>query len=233
MLVLTLLSSLLVGWSAVADLMLGETLYTSRNLALSALLVGAWWQYRSQPWPTVSREMGLAKERTSAGLKWGAGAFFVVAAVLLAGVLLSEMVPLIATLLQDERASMFADDLWYVTLIRIPLGTAVFEEVAFRGVLLAAAMRVTSRWLAVGATSFVFGLWHIPPTMVARWINDVSAASLVGLGTIVGAVLVTTLSGFGFAWLRLASGSLLAPILAHCATNSLALVAAVHVQDLV
>jgi hypothetical protein len=39
--------------------------------------------------------MGLAKERASAGLKWGAGAFFVVAAVLLAGVLLSEMVPLI------------------------------------------------------------------------------------------------------------------------------------------
>jgi uncharacterized protein len=46
-------------------------------------------------------------------------------------------------------------------------------------------------------------------------------------------VLVTTISGYGFAWLRLASGSLLAPVLAHCATNSLALVAAVHVQDLV
>jgi uncharacterized protein len=233
MFVLTVLSGLLVGWSAVADLLIGDTLYTSRNLALSALMVGAWWQYRSQPWPAVSKEMGLAKDHAVSGLRWGAGAFAVVAAVLLAGVLLADLVPPIATLLEDERAEMFADDLWYVTLIRIPLGTAVFEEVAFRGVLLAAAMRVTSRWLAVGATSVVFGLWHIPPTIVALWINDVSAASLVGIGTIAGAVVVTTISGYGFAWLRLASGSLLAPVLAHCATNSLALVAAVHVQDLV
>jgi membrane protease YdiL (CAAX protease family) len=104
-------------------------------------MVGAWWQYRSQPWPAVSKEMGLAKDHAVSGLRWGAGAFAVVAAVLLAGVLLADLVPPIATLLEDERAEMFADDLWYVTLIRIPLGTAVFEEVAFRGVLLAAAMR--------------------------------------------------------------------------------------------
>jgi membrane protease YdiL (CAAX protease family) len=41
-------------------------------------------------------------------------------------------------------------------------------------------------------------------------------------GAVVGTVAATTTAGVAFAWLRLRSGSLLAPILAHIATNSLA-----------
>ena len=41
-----------------------------------------------------------------------------------------------------------------------------------------------------------------------------------------GAVVVTFLAGLVFAWLRLRSRSLVAPVLAHVATNGLALVAA-------
>ena len=51
-----------------------------------------------------------------------------------------------------------------------------------------------------------------------------SAAGQVAL--VVGAVVVTFLAGLGFAWLRLRSRSLVAPVLAHVATNGLALVAA-------
>lgn len=231
MFAVALLSGLLLVWSAVADLVLGETLYTSRNLLLTVLLIVGWWRYRAtSSWSQVADEVGLV--RFSRGLRWGAAAFTVVAVALTIGVLLAERVTPIAMLLADERAARFADDLLFVTLVRIPLGTAVFEEVAFRGVLLAACFRVLSTWRAVTVSSLVFGLWHIPPTIVALWINDVSATSVEGLSTIVGAVVVTTIAGFGFAWLRVASGSLLAPILAHCATNSLALVAAVYVQAL-
>lgn len=42
----------------------------------------------------------------------------------------------------------------------------------------------------------------------------------------VGAVVVTFLAGIGFAVLRLRSRSLVAPVLAHVATNGFALVAA-------
>ena len=230
MLAVTLLSGLLLVWSAIADLVIGETLYTSRNLLLTVLLIVGWRRYRASSWNQAADEIGLV--RLSRGLRWGAGAFVVIGAALTIGVLLADRVTPIATLLADERAARFADDLLFVTLVRIPLGTAVFEEVAFRGVLLAAGFRVLSTWRAVTVSSLVFGLWHIPPTMVALWINGVSATSLEGLLTIVGAVIVTTIAGYGFAWLRIASGSLLAPILAHCATNSLALIAAVYVQDL-
>lgn len=230
MFALALLSGLLLVWSAVADLLVGETLYTSRNLLLTALLIIGWWRYRASSWSRVADEIGLA--RPSRGLRWGAAAFAVVGVALTVGVLLADRVPPIATLLADERAARFADDLLFVALVRIPLGTAVFEEVAFRGVLLAAGLRVLSTWRAVTVSSVVFGLWHIPPTIVALWINEVSATSVEGSLTIAGSVVVTTIAGYGFAWLRVASGSLLAPILAHCATNSLALLAAVYVQDL-
>ena len=42
----------------------------------------------------------------------------------------------------------------------------------------------------------------------------------------VGTIAVTTVAGVLFAWLRLRSGSLVAPILAHIATNSFAYVGA-------
>lgn len=231
MLVLPLFSGLLLVWSAIADLVLGETLYTSRNLAITVLLLVAW-RTRSRSWAEAANELGLARNRLLAGARWGTIAFAVVAGVLFLGVAIADRVPPVAALLADERAVRFADDLLFTALVRIPLGTAVFEEVAFRGVLLAAALRTLSTWWAVTVSSVVFGLWHIPPTVVALWINDVSAASTEGVATIAGAVVVTTIAGFGFSWLRLGSGSLLAPVLAHCATNSLALLAAVHVQEL-
>lgn len=232
MLVLSVLSALLLAWSAVADLLIGEVAYTSRNLLLTGLLLVGWSRYRAAPWGTVSAELGLDRARLGAGLRWGSAAFLVVGAVLGAAVLLADHLAVIRMLLSDARAASFADDLWFVALVRIPLGTAVFEEVAFRGVLLAAALRVLPRWRAVGVNSVVFGLWHIPPTVVALELNGVATTSPEGLSSVLGAVLVTTLAGYGFSWLRLASGSLLAPILAHCATNSLALLAAVHVQGL-
>jgi membrane protease YdiL (CAAX protease family) len=51
-----------------------------------------------------------------------------------------------------------------------------------------------------------------------------SAAGQVLL--VLGAVLVTACAGLVFCWLRLRSGSLVAPILAHAATNGLALTVA-------
>jgi membrane protease YdiL (CAAX protease family) len=43
---------------------------------------------------------------------------------------------------------------------------------------------------------------------------------------VLGAVLVTSVAGLAFCWLRLRSGSLVAPVLAHAATNGLALTVA-------
>jgi uncharacterized protein len=133
-------------------------------------------------------------------------------------------------LLSDRRAVMPPGGVLYQATLRIPLGTAVFEEVAFRGVLFALLVRTMGTASAMAVSSVVFGLWHVPPTMVALQVNGVVVSSAAGVGAIAGAVLVTTVAGMMFCWLRERSGSLLAPILAHWATNSLGLLAAASTQ---
>ncbi len=217
------LSIAALAWSVVGNVVLGDASYLPRNLALTALLlVGARWA--GWGWD----ELGLAPARHRRGVATGLAAVAVVAAALLAGVLLADRIPLVAVLLADERAAVAGEQLLYETVLRIPLGTAVFEEVLFRGVLLAAFARA---WRGADAraaisTSVVFGLWHVAATAVALQINGVALTSATALLAITGAVAVTTVAGLVFAWLRRFSGSLVAPILAHIATNVGGLLAA-------
>jgi uncharacterized protein len=79
------------------------------------------------------------------------------------------------------------------------------------------------------ATAILFGLWHIQPTLQTmsdnRALGGASAQTAGQVALVAGAVVVTFLAGLVFAWLRLRSRSLVAPVLAHVATNGLALVA--------
>jgi uncharacterized protein len=74
-------------------------------------------------------------------------------------------------------------------------------------------------------SSVLFGFWHILPAL-----NDTNGKSgAATVGVVVGTIGVTTAAGVLFAWLRLRSESLAAPVLAHIATNSLAYIGAVIV----
>lgn len=208
-------------WSLVGNLLLGDMLYVTRNLVLTALvLVVARW---AEAEPAI---LGTEAARLGAGLRWGLAAVLVVTLAVLLGVVLAERVPGADLLLADERAELSTSTLVRHALWRIPVGTALFEEVAFRGVLLGLLLRRTSTVRAVAGSSLVFGLWHVAPTMVALEINEVAVTSWQGAATIAGAVGVTTVAGVLFGLLRLGSGSLLAPVLAHWATNGTGLVAA-------
>jgi uncharacterized protein len=192
--------------------------YVAVNLAATGLLlvgarvVGITWQ-----------ELGLDRRRARAGLRWGGACVAVVAA----GYAVGLAVPVLRPLLADERlAGADAAELAYQTLVRIPLGTVLWEETAFRSVLLAALVRVVSLRAAVVLSATLFGIWHIRPTLSAAAANDL----LDGPPGLVLAVLLgcafTATAGVLFAWLRLRSGSLLAPVLLHLATNSLGALAA-------
>jgi uncharacterized protein len=219
------LSIALLVWSFFANLGLGETLYVRRNLLLTAALLLV---ARAVHLPAT--EVGFGRAQLVRGLRWGAGAALLVATVLGVGLLLQDHVEAFALLLSDQRAVMPLGGVLYQATLRIPLGTALFEEVAFRGVLLAILTRAMRPGSAMAVSSVVFGLWHIPPTMVALQVNGVVASSPAGISAIAGAVLVTSVAGMMFCWLRARSGSLLAPILAHWSTNSLGLLAAVSTQ---
>ena len=114
--------------------------------------------------------------------------------------------------------------------VPILLLTAIPEEFAFRGVLLGSALQMWGPWRASLITSALFGLWHVAPTLHTMSDNAAvkgAAASLAGQVLVVlGSVAVTFLAGLVFCWLRLRSRSLIAPVMAHVATNGLALTVA-------
>jgi membrane protease YdiL (CAAX protease family) len=118
----------------------------------------------------------------------------------------------------------------YEVGVTIVLLTAVPEELAFRGVVLASSRRLWATRYAVLVSSGLFGLWHIEPTLETMSGNTaVGGASSSTIGqvlVVLGAVAVTFVAGLAFCWLRLRSRSLVAPFIAHVAANGLALVVA-------
>jgi uncharacterized protein len=221
MLPLALWSSAVVTWSVVANLVVGDLGYAPRNLLLTvgllliAYLVG---------WGRA--DIGLDGAMVRRGLRWGAIAAAAIGTVVLAAFFLATEVPALSGLLSDDRAALSSGSLFTAVAWKIPIGTVLFEEVLFRGVLLKAAMRRHRTTVAVALTSVVFGLWHVAPTIVGLQANGVAPGSLAGVGAIVGTVAITTVAGVAFSWLRLRTGSLLAPMLAHWATNAFGLLAA-------
>ena len=55
--------------------------------------------------------------------------------------------------------------------------------------------------------SLAFGLWHVSPTIIGIRINDPHASRHKLWAAVAGAVLLTTVAGLGFTWLRLRTGA--------------------------
>jgi len=114
-------------------------------------------------------------------------------------------------------------DAAYALFARIPIETALAEEVLFRGVHLAATRRMYSSGWAALRTSLAFGAWHVPPSWrhgAGKSVGGRAAAVALDVGT-------TTLAGLAFTRLRTRSGSVVAPALVHAALNGTAFAAAV------
>jgi membrane protease YdiL (CAAX protease family) len=174
----------------------------------------------------TSADLGLARDDVRAGLRYGLAAFLLVLVVLL----LAAAIPLTRPLLSDARADIEGAQLAQEVGVTIVLLTAVPEELAFRGVVLASAQALWGSWRATMASSALFGLWHIEPTLETMSGNSAVGGASTSTGgqalVVLGAVAVTFVAGLVFCWLRLRSRSLLAPVIAHVAANGLALVVA-------
>jgi uncharacterized protein len=168
-------------------------------------------------------QLGLGLERLRAGLVWGGAAVLAVAVVYLAGI----AIPATRSAFLDARYHLSLSSALFTALITIPLGTVLLEEVLFRSVLWAFLSRFTRAWRVLVASSVLFGLWHVLPSIGLASANQAigqvshaagaAAVALVVLGT----VLFTTAGGVVAGELRRRSGSVLASAGMHWATNSL------------
>jgi membrane protease YdiL (CAAX protease family) len=174
-------------------------------------------------WTGLSWEqLGLGRDRLRPGAVWAGAAVGVVAAVYLLGVLL----PATREAFLDPRYHMGASQAAVTAFVLIPLRTVLLEEVAFRSVLWGMLSRHMSSWAVVAVSSALFGLGHVLPSLsyasahpgLDPW-SETGAltTALVALGT----VLFTAAGGVVAGELRRRSGSVVASVGMHWATNGL------------
>jgi uncharacterized protein len=167
----------------------------------------------------TAADLGLHPDQLPSGLRLGSAA----AAPVVAAFALAALTPATRPLLNDQRvASLTNRQLAYQVLLRIPVGTVAWEEIAFRGVLQAALRRVLAEPAATAAASATFGLWHIRPTAEALALNRLAPSRGARIGAVTAVAAGTAAAGALLSVLRERSGSLAAPVLLHLAANSTA-----------
>jgi len=132
--------------------------------------------------------------------------------------MLAATLPATAGFLDDARVDVSFPAMLRELVVGILLATVLPEELGFRGLLLGSGAEAWGRRRAVLASSLLFGLWHISPTLGTADENSrLAEASSSGGGEVaivvgaVGAVALTFVAGLVLSWLRLRSRSLLAP----------------------
>lgn len=179
-------------------------------------------------------ELGLGREALLRGLAWGAVAVGVVAVGYAAGV----AVPATRRLFRDTRYRVGPGSALAMAFVTIPLSTVVFEEVAFRGVLWGLVAADHGPAWATAVSAGLFGVWHVLPALDLLRTNQTlrgdpparhTLRTARTVRTVLGTVAFTTLAGLVFGELRHRTGSLLAPVLLHWATNGLGVLASARV----
>jgi membrane protease YdiL (CAAX protease family) len=214
---IALIVTVLVIVNVVSNRVIPKGLYVPWAMCSAGLLVALAVRVDGRSWD----DLGLARSSWARGARWGA----VLAGSVLAIYLVAALVPATQDLFRDERVEgwTLGQSTW-AALVRVPLGTVLLEEVAFRAVLPAMLLARTRTWVAVAVSAVLFGLWHVLPALGLESVNPVADDTVGQLPqwvTVAGSVLSTSVVGVWFWWLRDRSGSLLAPMALHWSTNGL------------
>jgi membrane protease YdiL (CAAX protease family) len=167
-------------------------------------------------------EQGLSPRQIPHGIDIGGWSGTLVAAATGAGLLFR---PTRRFYMDDRVIRHTHVEAAYQALIRIPFGTALAEEIIFRGAIHALLRRRFPAPVAVLTGSALFGLWHIIPTLDRMETNPLTKDTGPAHRTMSTAsvVALTSAFGLGFAFLRARSRSIVAPAMAHAAANSVGL----------
>jgi uncharacterized protein len=171
-------------------------------------------------------DLGLARGHLLRGALYGAAAAAAIAVVYAVAM----AVPVTRRAFLDTRYRVPMRSAVLASLVTIPLSTVVFEEIAFRSVLWGLIASDRGTGTATVVTSALFGLWHVLPAMdVARTSTAIGGGRRADgrrvLLTVLGTVVFTAAAGVVFAELRRHTGSVVAPLVLHWATNGLAVIA--------
>jgi uncharacterized protein len=219
-----LLAALLVLWGNLLHPLIGS----------SAVLPGGSWQFVLAGVLLIAvsliaaRTMGLTRE--SLGLRLAGGARGVSIGVLAAGLVAAAgvvVLRLAPSLIgqpvgYEPIARVSGDELARHVALLLPLGTALPEEIAFRGTLLGGLLARHTVRTAVTASALVFALWHFTVVWVTLGVTIIPVVLVVPAA--LAALIVVFAGGIVMAGLRLATGTLASSVAAHWVFNAVILV---------
>ncbi len=193
------------------EIIVTEVFDLNRFIATPLLAIALYFLYS---YFGLSREdIGASKISTKA-ITWSAAIFGLILTFL---GLVYFVVP---DVLLDERYNQSLAKTLISMVIVLPITTVLLEELAFRGVLLGYLLKSSSKTGALLISSVLFGLWHV---MSSRYVQvdsflfiDYPPQLLISLVI----VFVTGAAGWVFSMLRLKTGSILVPIVAHWSFNA-------------
>jgi membrane protease YdiL (CAAX protease family) len=205
----------ILGWGAVAHRFVPERVRPLASAVAAAGLAAA-----VRGLGIDAQTIGCDPDDIPRGLRWGAAVAGGTTAVI-AGL---RALDRSGTRFRDDRVTGASGrEAAFHLLVRIPLATSLVEELTFRGVLLGLGLRRGDARRALTVSSIAFGLWHVGaalhPERTAATGEVVGHHAATTALAVAGDVVATTIGGIGFGWLRLRSGSIAAPALAHAALN--------------
>lgn len=208
-------------WNVLQNRIVPRGWYPAFNAIGSAVVLGA-----GRAAGLTLDNLGLGPGSVRRGLRVGLPAAAVIAAGGAAGV----AHPSTRSWFRDDRV-IRAGTLRLLSdvVVRIPVGTALFEELVFRGLLLAWFEQSWGRRMAVNRSSALFGAWHVLPSVATVAVYRDGALQLTParrFASVAASVVVTGLAGRLLAVARIRTRSLAAPIVVHAALNVVGYLAA-------
>lgn len=202
--------ALLATHNLVQNSSLNQRGYVSGNLAVTAgLLTLA--RSAGVSWEELGFRRGDSRRTRQVGIS--------VVAAGTALVLLTSRIPALRRHLHDERFPHgSSSDHLYRALIRFPIGTALFEEVAFRGVL--PSLLANQGRSADSSAAMAFALWHVIPTHHALTVNRIGASRRARVAGVLAGAVASGVAGYALSRIRQRAGGLFLPWLIHSAANT-------------
>ncbi len=195
-------------------------LYIWMNLAVLGLV----WLWSRKYLSLTASDIGWTKQNLGKSVLYGLG---LSAVVVLPFVILLCLLPVLGFDVKTPRLEAVARDIfWWRIFVRIPIGTAFFEEMLFRGIFYGYLMKRMSQAKTILITSLFFAFWHIIPAyeVVSQHLQVTSAGMFLGLWFVL--MLGSFVGGVLFAWIRYRTRNIAGCIIAHALINVLSLLSA-------
>jgi uncharacterized protein len=186
-------------------------LFSAAGMLFIARLAGA-----------TTEQQGLTVESAPRGLKIG----LVIGVPVFATMAAAAYVPFTREFFRDERIIRAdASAVLYELFLRMPLATAMGEELTFRSALEGILRRRRSATQALLASAAIFGIWHALPTLDRLHSNPGAKgvhknSRLTQLAIVTGVCCATAAASVVLSWVKEKTGSVVTPIVVHCAVNS-------------